>query len=40
MDENIVICVDCDTKLKEDVALVVQHEPKVYKCLDCYLKSI
>lgn len=40
MDENIVICVDCGTKLKENVALVVRNEPKAYKCVDCYLKSI
>lgn len=40
MDENIVTCVDCDKKLKEDFALVVRNEPKIYRCIDCYLKSI
>ena len=40
LSKNIVICIDCDAKLNEDVALVVRKEPKTFKCIDCHLKSI
>lgn len=40
MDKNIVMCVDCGAKLEEDVALIVRNEPKVYRCVDCHLKTI
>lgn len=40
MGEKIVKCFDCDIEVIEDFALVVRQEPKIYKCIDCYLKSI